>query len=138
MQRLTPNGPAPIIFMTNRERDSLRQETLNSKPNSDECEAVRSGFSIDGVRLFCAPSRTNEDQFEVFSRWQRFHRCKDIDEALTVFEGLCQSESPNRAHARRLITAVRTIKKDRYNTLAQWERAVIVTANQGTDSHGRA
>lgn len=91
---------------------------------------IRSGFSIEGVRLEC-----NEQgaAFVVQSRWQRFHRTADIHEALVVFEGLCLEEHPTKAHTKRLVIEARRNRRTRFSTNAAWERRVLECARRRSE-----
>ena len=92
---------------------------------------IRSGFAIEGVRLFCEESKTSN--FDVVSRWQRFHRCTDIHEALAVLEGLCLEYHPTKAHAKRLVLEARRNKRHQFPSLAAWERRVIECARRRSE-----
>lgn len=74
----------------------------------NQLETIRSGFSVEGVRLSCDHF---EGRFFVQSRWQVFHRTKNIDEALMVFEGLCLEDYPVKARAKQLVDEYRRNQK---------------------------
>lgn len=88
---------------------------------------IRSGFPVEGPRLFCDEI---EDGFEVVSRYQRFHKCRDLYEALAVFEGLCLEVHPSREHAKRLVLEARRLRRTRFFNNATWERRVIECARR--------
>lgn len=88
---------------------------------------IRSGFSLEGVRLTCDQIG---DVFVVQSRWQRFHKTPDIHEALVVFEGLCLEELPGRDHTKRLVHEARRNKRSQFTCPAAWERRVIECARR--------
>lgn len=90
-------------------------------------EVIRSGFCIEGVRLFC---HQEGGVFVVSSRWQRFHSVSDIHEALLVFEGLCLEEWPTKAHTKRLVLEARRNRRACFVSLAGWERRVIECARR--------
>lgn len=91
---------------------------------------IRSGFSINGTRMFCEEV---SDGFEVVSRYQRFHKTKDIHEALAVFEGLCLEDAPTRAHARYLTIESRRNIRTRFFVPALWEKRVIECARRRSE-----
>lgn len=90
-------------------------------------DIIRSSFSIDGVKLVC---EAENGEFLVYSRWQRFYRSRSIDEALTVFEGLCQETLPTKAHTKRLMTEMRRNRRHQFVSGAAWERRVIECARR--------
>lgn len=89
---------------------------------------IRSGFPVEGPRLFC--EEVAGGGFEVISRWQTFHKTRDIHEALAVFEGLCLEEHPTRAHAGRLVHEARRNRRNRFTNNAAWESRVIECARR--------
>lgn len=92
---------------------------------------IRSGFPVEGPRLFV--EEMDNGVFEVASRWQRFHKTDNLDEALVVFEGLCLEINPGRTHARNLVHEARRLRKSRFAIPAQWERRVIECARRRSE-----
>ena len=90
-------------------------------------EIIRSGFPIEGPRLFC---EFNGRFFLVQSRFQRYHKTPDIHEALVVFEGLCQVEFPMRRHAKSLIVEARRNQRFRFVNICEWEKRVLECAKR--------
>ncbi len=89
---------------------------------------LRSGYAINGQRMFC--DERPDGKFQVASRYQRFHKTADLDEALVVFEGLCLEEAPTREHAQRLVLEARRNRRSRFTSLAAWERRVLECARR--------
>lgn len=90
-------------------------------------EIIRSGFSVEGVRLMC---ECRDGSFIVESRWQSFHASRCIHEALVVFEGLCLEDYPTKQHAVLLVREARRIRRSRMTSNAAWERRVIECARR--------
>ena len=123
----------PTRFATGIHRGSPpapRLQRGDPTKGSRSMATIRSGFCIEGTRLFCEES---EGSFLIASRWQRFHKTGDVHEALAVFEGLCLEDSPTKAHAKRLVQEARRNIRSRFSGNAAWERRVIECARRRSE-----